>query len=105
VSAKRKKMNVNFENLNKIEEILITLKKIEQNNIIQKRWLSVKELSEYINYSKDRIYSMLDSEFIENKHFYRKGKILFDRLEVDAWITSSKKETQHKVEQILKKLI
>ena len=57
-----------------------------------KRWLSVKELSEYLGYSKDHIYKLKEDTFIENIHFYKKtGKIIFDRVAIDSWMVG--KET------------
>ena len=52
-----------------------------------KRWLSVREIAEYLSYSNDRIYKLKDEFFIEGVHFYKKsGKILFDRVAIDSWM-------------------
>ena len=52
-----------------------------------KRWLSTKELSQYLDYSQDRIHKLKGSEFIEGIHYYkRSGKLLFDRYQIDNWV-------------------
>ncbi|MGA1932767.1 DNA-binding protein [Arcobacter sp. YIC-464] len=80
-------MDINFENLEKIDEILNRLILIEQKVKSEKRWLTVKELSLYIGYSEDRIHKLKNIEFFENLHFYkRSGKLLFDKYEIDNWI-------------------
>lgn len=83
-------MQVNFEHLELLPKILEKLEYIEthlQNNY-SKRWLNVKEVSEYIGYSKDRIYKLKSEEWIENHHFYKKtGKLIFDSHAIDKWIT------------------
>ena len=86
-------MNINFESLNDITEILTLLtsvnEKIERGTL-NKRWLSVNELANYIPFSKDKIYKMIDIEFEEGIHFYRKeNKIIFDNNKIDEWILYS----------------
>ena len=48
-------MNINFENLEKIEEIykLLILMRDEKLNQFEKKWLTTEELSLYIGYSKE----------------------------------------------------
>jgi len=81
-------MEIALENLELLPQILEKLTIIEQrlDNTSQKRWLNVNELSIYLCYSKDRIYALKDSEFIEGIHYYKKGKLLFDRYEIDKWV-------------------
>ncbi|QHG91175.1 DNA-binding protein [Sulfurimonas sp. CVO] len=93
-------MNVEFENINLIKQIsndMQLLKKLLVDTSV-KRWLSVKELAIYLSYSKDRIYKIKDTTFIEGIHFYKKsGKILFDRVAIDEWVIS--KETTNEINQ------
>jgi hypothetical protein len=80
---------IEMENINLIKEMAqdIAMIKKEIYSTNQKRWLGVKELAEYLNYSKDRIYKIKEEFFIENLHFYKKtGKILFDRVAIDDWM-------------------
>ncbi len=82
-------MNINFENLNKIDEILKLLNQINLNQAsqINKKWLSVRELSEYIDYSKDRIHKLKGVEFFDGIHFYKRSwKLLFDKDMIDKWV-------------------
>lgn len=82
-------MNVAIENLSLIPKIVedIELLKVSLENSNHKRWLTVKEIAEYLGYSKDRIYKLKSQSFIEGVHFHkREGKILFDRVAVDEWV-------------------
>lgn len=82
-------MQVYFENLEALPKILERLENIEKHlqNNYSKRWLNVKELSEYIGYSKDHIHKLKASEWIEGYHYYKKtGKLLFDSHMIDKWI-------------------
>jgi methylaspartate ammonia-lyase len=101
-------MEIKLENLNLLESISNDIELIKKQllNSSSKRWLSVKDLSEYLSYSSDRIYKLKDDVFIEGMHFYKKqGKILFDKYAIDKWITSSTYDAKEKVNQILKDLL
>ena len=82
-------MTIDFTNLEKIDDILKLLNTLvlNQSNQIPKKWLSVKELSQYIDYSTDRIHKLKGVEFFEGIHFYkRSGKLLFDKEMIDKWV-------------------
>ena len=81
-------MNIEFEYLALLPEILEKLTLIEKNmsNFEAKRWMNVKEVGKYLGYSSDHIYKLRDEEFIEGIHYHKKGKLLFDRLEIDKWV-------------------
>jgi hypothetical protein len=80
-------MNVDFSKLNKIEDILKIVIKLSNKTDIEKKWLSVKELSIYLDYSQDRIHKLKNIEFFENIHYYkRSGKLLFDKNQIDKWV-------------------
>ncbi|WP_200763347.1 helix-turn-helix domain-containing protein [Nitrosophilus alvini] len=88
-------MDIKFENLNKIEKIEKDIEAIKKalTNSTQKRWLNVKELSQYLGYSKDRIYKLKNEQFIENIHYFKKaGKILFDRVAIDDWVVGKERD-------------
>lgn len=72
-----------------------------------KRWLSVRELGEYLSYSNDRIYKLKEEHFIEGRHFYKKsGKILFDRVAIDSWIVEKESnETNFTQRQIVDNIL
>lgn len=99
-------MNVEFENINLIKKMShdIELLKNMFLDSNSKRWLSVKELALYISYSKDRIYKLKNTTFIEGIHFYKKsGKILFDRVAIDEWVIS--KETTNEINQSQRQVV
>jgi hypothetical protein len=101
-------MEINFENLKKIDTILEKIEILENKISGEKRWLNISEASHYLGYSKDHIHKLKDSNFIENKHYYKKaGKLLFDKLELDNWVKSSNFQIKPNeiVENILKDLI
>jgi len=101
-------MNIKFENLEKIDEVLNILLHLKSEHQDSKRWLNIKEASHYLGYSKDYIHSLKNDEFIEGKHYYKKGKLLFDRLELDNWVTTSSNtniNSKEVVNQILKDLV
>jgi len=100
-------MNVNFENLSKIDDIIKKLDTLEQKVSGSKRWLNVNETALYLGYSKEYIHKLKDSQFTENIHFYKKsGKLLFDINELDNWVTSSVHQMNPKdiAKQVLKDL-
>lgn len=88
-----------MENINLITSIAedIAYIKAELLNPQSKRWLNMKELAEYLGYSKDRLYKLKNEQFIQGHHFYnRSGKILFDRVAIDAWVVGKDDHETHK---------
>ena len=80
---------IEMENINLIKEMAKDIELIKKSLMTQteKRWLSVKELAQYLGYSKDHIYHLKEETFLENIHFYKKTcKILFDRVAIDSWV-------------------
>ena len=96
-----------FNNLELIPKLLEEIKSLKQSISPEKRWLNVTEVANYIGYSKDRIHALTSTEFIEGKHYYKKGKLLFDRVELDSWVTNDNSKISPKeiVNQVLKDLI
>ena len=87
-------MEVSLEHLKLIPDILKELEVIRKNMTDQsaKRWMNVRELAEYLGYSRDRLYKIKEEFLIEGIHFHnRTGKILFDRVAIDSWVVG--KET------------
>ena len=84
-------MTIEFESLKlipQIYELLSNLNNGMSNN--SKRWLSVKELSEYLTFGKDKIYKMIDIQFIESEHYYKKeNRLLFDKEKIDEWVLNT----------------
>lgn len=101
-------MNIPFENLEKIDEVLELLQTLTNKIQSEKRWLNIKEASNYLWYSKDHIHKLKSTYLIENKHFYKKaGRILFDKYELDNWVITSNQDInpQEIANEILKDLI
>ena len=98
-------MNVEFESLKLLPQMFELIEKMNKqlSDGLTKRWLSVRELAEYLSYSNDRIYKLKDEHFIEGVHFYKKsGKILFDRVTIDSWMVEGKSnETNQSQRQIV----
>lgn len=83
-------MEISFENLKKIDNILEKLEALEQKISSEKRWLNTKEASYYLGYSKEHIHKLKDTYLLEGKHYYKKaGRVLFDKLQLDNWVTTS----------------
>lgn len=101
-------MTINFENLEKINDILFKLDNLESKISIEKRWFNIDEIANYTGYSVEHMRNLKDSDFIENKHYYKaKGKLLFDKNMIDEWITSNPKKVDAKkiASNILKELL
>ncbi len=84
-------MTVEFESLKllpQIYELLSNLSSQQSNS--SKRWMSVKELSAYLTFGKDKIYKMVDVIFIESEHYYKKeNRLLFDKQKIDEWVVNT----------------
>jgi len=96
---------INMEDINLIKQISddVSVIKKQLENESSKRWLNVRELAEYIGYSKDRIYKIKDEYLLEGVHFYnRTGKLLFDRVAIDSWVVGKDThETDLKQQEIV----
>ena len=84
-------MNIDFKDLLLLPKIYELLSKLNHTQITtEKRWLSVKELSSYLTFGKDKIYKMVDVQFIECEHYYKKeNRLLFDRNKIDEWVVDT----------------
>ena len=101
-------MLVDFENLSKINTILSKLEEIEAKLTSEKRWLNIKEASNYLGYSQDHLHKLKNDYFIEGKHYHKKaGRVLFDKIAIDTWVQSSVSSVNAKeiAQSILKDLI
>lgn len=101
-------MDIKFENLAKIDLLLEKVEKLESKVNNHKRWLNISETAHYLGYSKDYIHKLKDSSFFLNKHYYKKnGKLLFDKYELDSWVTASQSIIDPKkiADDLLKDLI
>ena len=88
--------------------MLVKLEELNAKLSSEKRWLNIKEASNYLGYSQDHIHKLKNSYFIEGKHYYKKtGKLLFDKVAIDSWVQSSTSSLDAKevANKILKDLI
>ena len=91
-----------------LEKLTLIEKKLEDSQ--SKRWMNVKELGKYLGYSADHVYKLKDDIFIEGIHFHKRGKLLFDRIEIDKWVigadTSNKRqELKNNIDAILNSVL
>lgn len=106
-------MNINFEELKKIPEIMkiiVCIKEVVEKGNIEKRWLNTRELAQYTGYKFETIQSKIKKrEFIQGIHYFKKGGILlFDKIEVDNWVmgirpfneVSDKKNPSEQAEEV-----
>ncbi len=94
-------MQINFEHLELLPKIYEKLQQIETHleNNYSKRWLNIRELAEYIGYSKESIHKIKTNEWIEGYHYHKKiGKIIFDSHAIDKWILGE--DTKSKIQKI-----
>lgn len=100
-------MDIAIENLELLPEMLERLKNIEKKleNSYGKRWLSVNEAAKYLSYSKDRIYKIKSEELLEGKHYFKKGKLLFDRFALDEWVLGGYQNEQIDIKQKVASII
>ena len=84
-------MNIKFENLEKIDELLKRMDKLEEKIFGEKRWLNIKEASHYLGYSQDHLHKLKNEHLTQGLHYHKQaGRILFDKGELDSWITQEK---------------
>ncbi|RLA83171.1 MAG: DNA-binding protein [Epsilonproteobacteria bacterium] len=102
-------MNNPFEQLEDNFHIIINkLNFLESKITSDKRWLNISETAYYLGYSKDHIHKMKNDIFIINKHYYKKsGRLLFDKVALDNWVTQSANQLDAKdiAQKVLQGLI
>ena len=102
-------MNIEFESLKLLPRIFELIENVNRQleNVHAKRWMSAKELADYLSYSTDRIYKIKDEQLIEGIHFFKKsGKILFDRVAIDSWVVGKDTfETNQSQRQIVDNIL
>jgi len=71
----------------KISAQLDELIKIQKEEKIEKKWLNVEETAHYIGYSKDKIYKLIQDEWVEGVHYFKpSGRVIIDKNKIDEWI-------------------
>lgn len=86
-------MTVEFENLKEIPKLVALLEeliKLHQQGSIEKKWLNVEEAAYYLGYSKDKIYKLIQEEWLEGIHYHKPtGRVIIDKMAVDEWVKGS----------------
>lgn len=97
-----------FEQIdNKMNELLKRMDKLEEKIFGEKRWLNVSEAAKYLGYSKDHIHKLKSEHLMDGVHYHKvAGRVLFDKLELDYWVTTKSKTIDPKeiVNDVLKGL-
>ena len=95
-------MNIDLEALSQIPQMMKMIedmKTIIERGNLEKRWLSTKEVIEYLPFGKDKVYKMIDIEFTEGEHFYRReNKLVFDIQKLDEWVIYAPINNTNKVD-------
>lgn len=83
-------MNINLEALEQIPELVAKideLLRLQKEGNIEKKWLNSKELAHYLGFSEDKIYKLVQNEWVENIHYHKPtGKLIFDKNKIDEWV-------------------
>lgn len=101
-------MDIKLENLAKIDLLLEKIDRLESKTSGEKRWLNINETAHYLGYSKDHIHRLKNDSFILGVHYHKKsGKLLFDKLELDKWVTVDNEilDSEAIVDRVLKDLL
>jgi len=85
--------------MSELEEIQAQLNEIKELLVSNKKVLNLKEVSNYIGYSKSHIYKLTSSNQIPHSKPNGKG-LYFDKDEIDGWLLKNKVPTQ----EVLKKV-
>jgi len=91
--------------LRKLEVILEALKKIENQIELNSTWLSVPELADYLKSSESAIRRLISTSSIPFQRVGAKGKIIFNRKQIDLWLLSGKKHPGKRVRDTFKDLL
>jgi len=91
--------------LNQIPQIsaqLNELIKLQKEEKVEKKWLNVEETAHYIGYTKDKIYKLIQDEWIEGIHYFKpSGRVIIDKSKIDDWV---KNGTTVSIDNIVNKL-
>lgn len=80
-----------LEKLDCIEE---KLNRLEQNKAEQYELMDIETLGKYINYQKTSIYGLVQKNKIP---YIKRGKLFFEKGEIDKWLISGRKITKEEV--------
>lgn len=98
-------MNVNFESLQQIPKLVALMEeliKLQKEGTIEKKWMNVEETAFYLGYSKDKVYKLIQEEWVEGVHYHKPtGRVIVEKEKIDLWV----KNGMHKnIKHIIKKI-
>lgn len=83
-------MNIDFESLKEIPKLVALVKeliKLQKEGTIEKKWMNVEECAYYLGYSKDKVYKLVQEEWIEGVHYHKPtGRVIIEKEKVDEWV-------------------
>ena len=81
-----------FQKLNQIEQ------KLNEQNLLKKEVLNFSEACQYLDISESHLYKLTSRKQVP--HFCPQGKKLyFNRLELDRWLQTNRKNTAEEVDR------
>ena len=81
-----------FQKLNQIEQ------KLDEQNLLKKEVLNFSEACQYLGISESHLYKLTSRKQVP--HFCPQGKKLyFNRLELDRWLQTNRKNTPEEVDR------
>jgi excisionase family DNA binding protein len=81
-----------FQKLNQIEQ------KLDEQNLLKKEVLNFSEACQYLDISESHLYKLTSRKQVP--HFCPQGKKLyFNRMELDQWLQTNRKNTTEEVER------
>ena len=81
-----------FQKLNQIEQ------KLDEQNLLKKEVLNFSEACQYLDISESHLYKLTSRKQVP--HFCPQGKKLyFNRLELDQWLQTNRKNTVEEVDR------
>jgi len=97
-------MNLTNTEIN-LQELLETLKRIENSISPARTWLSVPELADYIKSSESTIRRLISSGSIPFHRVGENGKIIFHRRQIDLWLLTGEKQPGKRTRTLFKEFL
>lgn len=86
-------LTVSKENLQYFAEVLVQKFTEKSQGTQYPAQMTIFQVSSYLNYSRPTIYKMVGNNSIPFYKMGSKGKLLFKKSEIDAWLTEKKHST------------
>jgi excisionase family DNA binding protein len=76
-----------LEEIPQIKQMLVELIKLQKEGKVEKKWFSVDETAYYLGYSKDKVYKLIQNEWLEGVHYHKPtGRVIINREKIDEWV-------------------